>query len=264
MERKSLSVEGKIISYKIAGSGKPVILLHGFGVDSSIWDEQLYFLSKNYLVIAPDLPGVSTSDLISDTSMEGIAAIVKKIAAEEELDMLILIGHSMGGYATLAFAEMYPEALLGFGLFHSTAVADNDDKIITRRKGIEFVQKHGVTAFLEATSLKMFGNTTKNKHKNLIDHFFNHLPEMSKEAAIDYYEAMIQRPDRTSILKNAKVPVMFVYGNEDEIVDLEKNIGQASLPSVSSVYIMKHAGHLSMLELPLEASTTLDDFLSTI
>jgi len=264
MERKSITIEGKIISYYIAGDGKAIVLLHGFGADSSIWKEQVAFLSRNYLVIAPDLPGISDSELISDVSMEGLADVVKQITEEEELDDIVLIGHSMGGYATLAFAEKHPELLRGFGLFHSAAGADNDEKKATRQKGIEFVKKNGAASFLETTAPKMFGATTKNERADIYESFMNKLPEMSNEAVIDYYEAMMQRPDRTSVLKNARVPVLFIYGQEDEIIDLDKTIEQASLPSISSVNILKRSGHLGMIEEPAEANKIIEDFLSDI
>ena len=146
MERKSITVDGKIISYKIAGDGKALMLLHGFGADSNIWDEQISFLSKNYLIIAPDLPGVSSSELTNDVSMEGLANIARLIAEEEELDKLALIGHSMGGYATLAFAEKYPELLNGFGLFHSAAWADTIEKKETRKKGTCAPKERAISA----------------------------------------------------------------------------------------------------------------------
>ncbi|GAB3430300.1 alpha/beta fold hydrolase [Niabella aquatica] len=264
MERKSITIEGKIISYHIAGDGKAIVLLHGFGADSSIWNSQAEFLSKNYLVIVPDLPGISTSELISDVSMEGLADVVRQIAEAEELDDIVLIGHSMGGYATLAFAEKHPEMLSGFGLFHSSAGADNEEKKASRQKGIEFVQKHGAVSFLENTAPKMFGATTKNERTGIYENFMNKLPGMSNEAVIDYYEAMMQRPDRTDVLKSAKVPVLFIYGREDEIIDLENTIKQSSLPSVSSVNILNKSGHLGMIEEPEEANKLIEDFLSDI
>lgn len=264
MERKSITIEGKIISYNIAGDGRAVVLLHGFGADSSVWENQVHFLSRNYLVIAPDLPGISSSELISDVSMESLADVVKQIIEAEELDDIVLIGHSMGGYATLAFAGKHAELLKGFGLFHSGAGADDDEKKANRKKGIEFVRKHGAVSFLEATAPKMFGATAKNENTGIYESFINQLPEMSNEAVIDYYEAMMQRPDRTTVLRNAKVPVLFIYGREDEIIDLEKTIEQASLPSVSSVNILNRSGHLGMIEEPAEANKIIEDFLSDI
>ncbi|MCH5598496.1 alpha/beta fold hydrolase [Niabella ginsengisoli] len=264
MERKTTTVEGKVISYITAGDGKAVVLLHGFGVDSTAWSEQIEYLKDHYFIIAPDLPGIGVSELTNDVSMEGVANLIKEIIENEEVEQAAVIGHSMGGYATLAFAEKYPELLTGIGLFHSTAGADNDEKKSTRKKGIEFTQKHGANAFLETTAPKMFAETTKKENETLYNRFMGNLPEMSKEAVIDYYEAMMARTDRTDVLKNAKVPVLFIYGEQDEIIPLDKTIEQASFPSISTIHILKNSGHLGMIEEPAEANKAIEDFLSDI
>ena len=264
MERKAITTEGKVISYTIAGNGKAVVLVHGFGADASVWNEQIEYLKGQYLVIAPDLPGIGASELTSDVSMEALAEIIKEIIEHEDADQAAIIGHSMGGYAVLAFAEKYPELLTGFGLFHSTSGADNDEKIETRKKGIEFTQKHGATEFLKTTAPKMFSETTKKEHKALYDSFMNQLPAMDKEAVINYYEPMIKRPDRADVLKESEVPVLFIYGEQDEIIPLDKTIEQASFPSLSAVHILKKSGHLGMIEEPAEACKAIEDFLSDI
>ncbi len=264
MHRKSITIEGKLISYMAGGEGNAVVLLHGFGVDSTVWSEQINYLKKNYRVIAPDLPGIGVSELTTDVSMEGVATIVKEILEAEEIEQATIIGHSLGGYIALAFAEKYPELLSGLGLFHSTATSDNDEKKASRQKGIEFTDKHGAKPFLETTAPKMFAKVTKADNKELYERFMSQLPDMTKEAVINYYEAMMQRPDRVAIFKKVKVPVLFIYGKQDEIIPLDKTIEQASIPSISSVNILKKSGHLGMIEEPEEANKAIEDFLSDI
>jgi len=113
-----------------------VVLLHGFAEDGDVWKYQLADLAAGYLVIVPDLPGSGRSDMTDDMSIEGMALCVKKIIDHElpanaslAEDGITMIGHSMGGYITLAFANKYPGLLAGFGLFHSTAFADTEEKI---------------------------------------------------------------------------------------------------------------------------------------
>ena len=88
---------------------------------------------------------------------------------------LQLIGHSMGGYITLAFAEKYPELLNAFGLFHSTAYADDDAKKETRRKGIEFIKNKGVSAFLKNTTPNLFSEKTKKENPQLVEKLIDHI-----------------------------------------------------------------------------------------
>ena len=131
---KQFSFQDKKIFYSVSGSGNPVMLIHGFGEDGTVWKNQVQHLENNYCVIVPDLPGSGKSELVDDMSMEGMAACLKGLIDQEISDNaslkngISIIGHSMGGYITLALAEKYKELVNGFGLFHSSAFADSDEK----------------------------------------------------------------------------------------------------------------------------------------
>src|SRR4051812_45435032 len=122
---KSINYKGNTIFYRVIGSGKPIVFIHGFAETSEVWREQVDFLRDKFLLIVPDLPGSGRSEMVSDMSIEGMAEVVKSIIDEERKSSpspqtageIILIGHSMGGYITLAFAEKYPGYLKAFGLF---------------------------------------------------------------------------------------------------------------------------------------------------
>lgn len=116
------------VSYTSVGKGKPVVLIHGFGEDHRIWHKQLPSLQTNHNVLLPDLPGTGASVPFHDLSIESMADAVLLMLEEEQIDRCIMLGHSMGGYVTLAFAEKYPERLQAFGLIHSTAYADSEEK----------------------------------------------------------------------------------------------------------------------------------------
>ncbi|MEO9099821.1 MAG: alpha/beta hydrolase, partial [Ginsengibacter sp.] len=136
-----INFQNKKIFYRIEGKGNPVLLLHGFGEDGNIWNQQISALTKNNLLIIPDLPGSGKSEMLSgNMGLEDYAEVVKAIADDaifknEKENQFCLIGHSMGGYITLAFAEKYSQLLNSFGLFHSSAFSDTDEKIAVRRKG---------------------------------------------------------------------------------------------------------------------------------
>jgi pimeloyl-ACP methyl ester carboxylesterase len=264
MNKKTININNNIISYFITGSGKPVMFLHGFGEDSTVWKNQIEILEKNYLLILPDIPGSGDSDLTHDVSMEAIAEIIKQIAHAEKIERFVLMGHSMGGYATLAFAEKYPEMLNGFGLFHSTAYADTEEKKITRRKGIEFINEHGSKKFLETTTPNLFSEITKEKNPQLIQLFLQTLPHFSNNALIAYYEAMIARPDRTEILRNTNLPVLFIIGKQDKAVPFEDSLKQSALPTKSFVTILENTAHMGMLEASEKSNNVLLTFLQEV
>jgi len=263
MEQKHITHDEKAVYYNVYGEGYPVMLVHGFGEAGNVWKEQIPFLQNDYQLIVPDLPGSGRSPLTSDMSMEGLADVLKTIV-EAEAGALTMIGHSMGGYITLAFAEKYPELLTGFGLFHSSGFADNEEKKATRKKGIEFIQQHGAAAFLKNTTPNLFSPVTKEQNPGLIDDFIDELDNFSPEALVSYYEAMMQRPDRTAVLKESKVPVLFILGQHDVAVPFEDGLKQVNLPEKSYIHVLRQSAHMGMLEEKAKSNSILKDYLDTL
>ncbi|HEX8350111.1 MAG TPA: alpha/beta hydrolase, partial [Hymenobacter sp.] len=147
MEPRTLRYKEAHLHYLVKGEGPAVVLLHGFGEDATIWERQ-FDSFPGYRLFVPHLPGSGGSEMGADMSMEGMAEAMHALLIAEAATPCLLLGHSMGGYVALAFAEHYPEALLGFGLIHSSAFADSEEKVATRRKSILFIQEHGAAAFL--------------------------------------------------------------------------------------------------------------------
>ena len=259
----------KKIFYRLEGKGKPVLLLHGFGEDGNIWSEQVKALREKYYLIIPDLPGSGQSKMLEgNCTLNDYAEAVKAIADEvifknekENFNQFCLIGHSMGGYITLAFAEKYPELLNSFGLFHSSAYADDEAKIATRKKGIDFIKKNGAEAFLKTSIPNLFSEQTKEEDPELISQLFNIAKNISPAALIQYYEAMILRPDRTSVLQSFTKPVLFIIGKHDTAVPLQASLQQCYIPAISSVHILQHSGHMGMWEEEKLSTSYLEKFL---
>jgi pimeloyl-ACP methyl ester carboxylesterase len=265
MQQKEIRYQGKRLVYRLEGEGPLVILLHGFGEDGSVWKEQ-YDIFPGHKLVVPDLPGSGQSEMIDDMSMEGLAEAISAIAKEEsktggEIKGIILIGHSMGGYITLAYAEKYPDDLAAFGLFHSTAYADPEEKKETRRKGIAFTEKYGAFEFLKTAIPNMYGPFTKEGNPQMIEGHVQSLQQFSKAALIAYYESMIKRPDRTHVLRQNKIPVLFVLGKYDAAVPFQDGLQQSHLPGISHVHILETSGHMGMCEEIDKSNSLLKDFV---
>lgn len=267
--QKQFNFHHTTVYYKVIGNGMPVVLLHGFGEDSGVWKYQVDFLKDKYRLIIPDLPGSGLSKVDSwqltdgskNLSVEWMADCVKELLLKENISQCAMIGHSMGGYITLAFAEKYPSLLSKFGLFHSTAYADSEEKIQTRRRGIEFIKEHGAYAFLKQSTPNLFGQKFTATHPQEIAALIELGKNFSANALIQYYEAMIARPNRTAVLKNAVVPVLFVIGAEDKAAPMKDCLEQCHLPSLSHVYIMEHSAHMGMWEEIAKANEAIIHFL---
>src|SRR6188474_2319986 len=217
---KTILYQNKKIFYRNIVNGDPVMFVHGFGEDGEVWNAQIEFLKDKYHIIVPDIPGSGRSEMINDMSMEGMAEVLHSIIHEENIDTCTVIGHSMGGYITLALVEKYWNHVNAFGLFHSSAFADTEEKKQTRKKGIEFAKQHGAFEFLKTSTPNLFSPNSKDQIPNSIDQFINSLKKFTPRALIAYYNAMMKRPDRTDLLKNTKNSVLFIAGEHDNAIPL--------------------------------------------
>lgn len=265
MQTKILIYKEANVFYKTVGKGLPVVLLHGFGEDSEIWKNQIAFLQNAFHLIIPDIPGSGQSGLIHDADIDTYAEVVKTILDTEKISKCVLIGHSMGGYITLAFTEKYPDYLVCFGLFHSSAFADNEEKKEVREKAISFIQTNGAYNFLKTSISGLF---RYQDGPDALSNGINELVEKSKnftpDALIQYYQAMISRPDRSNVLKTTSLPVLFIIGEFDKAIPLESSLQQCYLPAKSHIHILHNSAHMGMLEETEKANTILFNFLSNL
>ncbi len=279
---KSANWPGGTITYKIYGQGIPVVLLHGFGEDSSIWERQVAFLQHHCMLIVPDLPGTGNSEwegvngqlsIVNNASpftihhspftasIEELAESVYHLLTAEKIDACYLLGHSMGGYITLAFAGKYASMLKGFGLIHSTAFADSEEKKQNRLRGIELMEQYGGYSFLKNTIPNLFGEKFKKEHYNEIISLIEKASSFSTPALQAYYKAMRNRPDNTAILKSNPLPVLFVMGTEDVAAPLDDVLKQTHLPLKSYIHILEGIGHMGMWEATERLNEILNRFI---
>ena len=269
MTQKNILINNKPLYYSVAGEGLPVVLVHGFAEDSDVWRYQLAVLAEKYRLIIPDLPGSAASALQDDMSIEGMAGCIKKILEQElpnqkEENSIIMIGHSMGGYITLAFAEKYPDLLQGFGLFHSTAFADSDEKKSTRRRSIEFIQIHGSDEFIKQSAPNLFTEAYRIKNSDIVAAMIARYGNFDRQALVAYYNAMIQRPDRTAVLQSFDKPVLFIIGKEDKAIPFEDSMKQCHIPPLAAIHIMEKSAHMGMWEEKEKSSQALLSFLRQV
>lgn len=268
MQINSIIYQQAIVKYSVAGSGKTVVLIHGFGEDGTIWQSQIDFLKPHFRVIVPDIPGSGQSAFIPGANIETYAEIIKLIIDNEaqsfplqEAEELTIIGHSMGGYITMAFAEKYPQYLNSFGLFHSSAFADTDEKKEARRKAVEFIKKKGGYTFLKLTMPTLFAKTFTEEYPEKISALIEKGKSFTNATLIQYYEAMINRPDRTAVLQNFNNPILFIMGEHDQAIPLQSGLQQCYLPVQSNVNILKRSAHMGMLEEKDKANNLLFNFI---
>ncbi len=236
------------VAFSDAGEGKVVVFLHGFLESNEIWATYLEKLAKKYRVIAIDLPGHGKSDVFYKTNtMEMMAKMVKHVLDVLEVKKCVMIGHSMGGYVTLAFAELFPKQLKGIGMINSTPLADSDEKKKDRLRTVELIKKDRLNYISELIN-KLFAPENLKKFKKDADELKRIARNTRKDGATAALMGMRERKDRTFILQSVKVPYFFAYGMKDPIVLFEKNLLLGMLPKKNYIGISEHAGHLSFIE----------------
>jgi len=269
MATLSLEFDNRQMGYQKTGSGPAVILLHGFGEDHRIFNSTVSALEKKYTIYTPDLPGtgmsvINTNSFPSNFSIEYLADSTAALIEHEKIENCVVLGHSMGGYTTMALAIKYPQYLKAFGLLHSTALPDTPVKIENRKRGISFIEKFGATTFLETTIPNLFGTHTKKTNPGVVLDFIQALPHFSNEILIAYYHAMMARPNLTGVLTTTTVPVLFVLGDQDIAVALEDTLPQTKMPNSAYLYVLENCGHMGMLEHPVLFNKAVLDFLDKV
>jgi len=235
---------------------KNLVLLHGHGVDAAIWSELKTHLNQ-YQVLMPDFSTETRYE-----SIEAYAVGLYEWLKTQNIEKCTLLGHSMGGYITLAFAEKYPEILHGFGLFHSTAYADDDQKREQRQKTLRFMETHGTAAFIRQAGPNMYAEDFLEEQPQVIKNHIKKYTLLPPNAVITGFKAIMNRTDRTHVLQNATVPVLFIWGKEDKFIPFEKNIGLSELPNNAQTLVLAKSGHMGMIEDVEACSAAIRDFIN--
>jgi pimeloyl-ACP methyl ester carboxylesterase len=246
------------LNFTQTGKGHPVILLHGFPMNSSVWDSFSIGLSKDFTVIAIDLPGFGGSPLLEKKSfaIDDVADSVLTFIKEKKILNSLLIGHSLGGYVALSMAEKNPALFNGLGLFHSTAYADTDEKKQSRTKVLDFIDKNGVETFTTNFIAPLFADQTH--------HAIERVREIARASTVDAVKgftiAMRDRPDRTSVIKKFNKSILFIAGEKDGGISVASIQAQAALSARTETHILEGVAHMGMFENPMEATRIIRAF----
>ncbi len=256
------------IRYREEGRGGALLLLHGFCESLDIWDEFIKILSQRFHVIAPDLLGHGKSDvpsLAGDSgeylaTMEMQAEGVNEVLKACRVERCTIVGHSMGGYTALAFAELFPEKVKGLCLFHSSAMADTGEKKLDRDRAIEVVKKDK-DAFAEGMIPKMFAPSNVEKMKGDVERVLAIARNNPQNGFIAALAGMRDRKDRQHVLEHIDCPVLFIIGKDDLLIPPDKMLPQIVKPRHSEVLMLRGVGHMGFYEAKDETLFAVERFM---
>ena len=239
----TIAVNGINLAYTRRGKGIPLVLIHGFPLDSTSWSEIVPLLEDKFDIILPDLRGfgqsttVDTPYLMSDMA-DDIAGLLDHLGIEKSA----LAGHSMGGYVALAFAKKYLKRVSGLGLVSSQAAGDPPERKEGRYKTAADVAEKGVSVVVEAMTPKLSADPRVQAFvRNVIE-------KQSKDGVIGALKAMAGREDSMSILSSFNFPFVLIHGDADALIPIDRAI-EIKLATPSAELIeLKNAGHMPMRE----------------
>lgn len=258
--------EGRQLHYRDEGrdNENTLVLLHGFMQNLDIWTPLMLDLMNHMRVITIDLPGHGLSDTYSDIhGMDFMARCVKAVLEYAGVDQCVMVGHSMGGYVALSFADQYPFVLRGLGLVHSHALADSDEK--RREREAECREIHGNRACYTLEYIPSLFDPSKQAElaQEIKDLKEECLLQCTEEGLLAAQRGMMKRPHQIGTLKRAHYPCLFIFGKNDPRLPLEMAVTQAMVPQHSEIMILDHVAHMAHIEARECVKPRLRDFVST-
>ncbi len=247
------------IHFSSKGNGNTVVLLHGFLENSNMWHTISDVLSKKNRVICIDLLGHGETENHGYIhTMEDQAEMVKAVLDSLRLRKYILIGHSMGGYVALAFANLYAKNIKGLCLMNSTALPDSEEKKINRDRAIVAVKQNHKT-FVRIAIPMLFSEENRKLYTSEINQITKEALQISPQGIIAALEGMKIRKNNTSIYKKASFPVQLIIGKQDPALEYGTLIEQTKNTKVEVVEFPD--GHMSHFENNSELNETLSKFV---
>ena len=239
----TVAVNGINLAYTRLGKGTPLMLVHGFPLDTSSWNEIIPFLKDHFDLILPDLRGFGKSTTVeSPYTLSDMADDLAGLLDHLGLERAALAGHSMGGYISLAFAKKYPQRVSGLGLVASQAAADAPEGKERRYKTAADVAEKGVGVVVEAMTPKLSVDVRVQEFVRGV------IERQSKQAVIGALKAMAEREDAMPILSSFNFPLVLIHGDADQLIPIERAKEIKSANPSATLLELKGAGHMPMME----------------
>lgn len=250
------------ISYTDEGKGTAVVLLHGFLENKTMWKAFVPELAKKHRVITVDLLGHGDTECLGYVHvMEDQADMIYALMLFLKIRKIVLVGHSMGGYVALAFAELYPDHVKGLFLLNSTSRADSPERQANRDRAIVAV-KQNYANFVRMSIANLFSEDNRERLAKEIEKVKLQALKTPLQGIVAALEGMKIRKDREVILHFAPYPMQLVLGQKDGVLLYEDNIDQ--IEGTKVILTTFPDGHMSHIENEKELKKVLTDFLKLV
>ena len=250
------------ISYSDTGKGNAIVLLHGFLENQTMWQDLIPEWSKKNRIISIDLLGHGKTGCLGYVhSMEDNAEAVQAVLSKLRIRKAIFVGHSMGGYVTLAFAELYPAVVKGLVLLNSTSKADSEERKTNRNRAIKAVKKDYI-GFVRLSIANLFNPDNRERLVDEIEKVRAEALKTPLQGIVASLEGMKIRKDRETLLRSATYPSLLILGKKDPVLNYEDGLKQIENTGIKLATFPD--GHMSHLENREELKNVLLKFFKEV
>lgn len=255
---KNILYKNTSISFTDSGEGTAVVLLHGFLENKKMWSAYVDLFSEKHRVITIDLLGHGESDSLGYVhSMEDNANAVHEVLEHLKISKATILGHSMGGYVGLAFAELFPNNISKLVLLNSTSKEDSAEKKLNRTRAIKAVKQNYVS-FVSLAIANLFSENNRIRLANEIEKVKEQALKTPLQGIVASLEGMKIRKDRESLIHQNLFPVLLILGKKDPVLNYEESITQ--IEDTTAELVTFEDGHMSHIENKEELKLILLDF----
>ncbi|KAF2331137.1 alpha/beta fold hydrolase [Flavobacterium ginsenosidimutans] len=255
---KTLLYKNTKISYSDSGTGNAIVLLHGFLENKKMWKEYVDFFAEKYRVITIDLLGHGETDCLGYVhKMEDNADVVNEVLEHLKIGKAIILGHSMGGYVGLAFAELYPEKIQKLVLLNSTSKEDSEEKKLNRTRAIKAVKQNYVS-FVSLAIANLFSENNRTRLAEEIEKVKAEALKTPLQGIVASLEGMKIRKDREELVRKNLFPILLILGKKDPVLNYEESLSQ--IEDTTAELVSFEDGHMSQIENKEALKTILLDF----
>jgi pimeloyl-ACP methyl ester carboxylesterase len=267
---KTASISTTEMAYVDRGAGLPVLLVHGYPLDHTMWAAQIDALSGRARVIAPDLRGFGRTPLgqvdpIRGVSMEQYADdLVELLDALAIREPIVLVGFSMGGYVAWQFVRKHADRLRALVACDTRAAADTEDAREGRLKMAQHVAEWGTARVAEMMGPKLLAPQSFATKRDVVEAVRRVVEGTSPAAIAAAQRGMADRPDATDLLPKIDVPTLVIVGEHDVISTQSEMESIARAIPGAGLAVISEAGHMAPMENPEKVNEALRRFLDAV
>ena len=241
---------------------KVVVLLHGYLESLDIWEGLTTLLRDNYRVISLDIPGHGISEVKGEIhTMEFLADVVAGAMNELGVSSGTIIGHSMGGYVALTFAERHPQMVDRLVLLHSSPNADTELKKSNRDREIELILSGKKDLLAKLTPSLGFAEKNRVRFKNHINNLSDQIIMTEPEGAVALLRGMAVRKDQNDVMLKLNKPELFIFGRLDDYIPEAAALEMAQNQPQAKVVWLENSAHMGLVEEVELVANVIDTFI---